>query len=151
MNERVIKRYANRKLYDVQNSRHVSLTELAGLIRDGEQIRVTDKLGREDYTTRILHQIILDESRPDEAGMIGVLHEWIRTGGRFLDDKVDSWKKNAEAWFNDKSHSSGSLSNRKELDQLRSKVEILQMRLENFLQQSEETSSKTSDKSNKER
>lgn len=147
MKERVIKRYANRKLYDVKNSRHISLAELAEVVRAGEQIRVTDKLGREDYTARILHQIIIDESRSDEAGTVGALHEWIRTGGRFLDDKVDAWKKNVEAWLNEKSPSYGSLSTRKELDQLRSKVEKLQARLEHILQQSDESSTQKSEPS----
>lgn len=150
MNARVIKRYANRKLYDVQSSRHISLAELADLIRSGEQILVTDKHGREDYTTRILHQIILEVSHPGEAGTAGALHEWIRTGGRFLDDKVDSWKKNVEAWLSEKSASSGSLSTRKELDELRDKVELLQERLERVLQQSDESLQQTTKQSNKE-
>jgi polyhydroxyalkanoate synthesis regulator protein len=37
---RNIRRYSNRKLYDTEQSHYVTLTDLAKLIRDGEEIRV---------------------------------------------------------------------------------------------------------------
>ncbi|TDJ79752.1 MAG: hypothetical protein E2O39_00420 [Planctomycetota bacterium] len=45
---RIIKRYASRKLYSTEESRYVSLEELADWIRDGEEVRVLDKQSRKN-------------------------------------------------------------------------------------------------------
>ena len=46
----LIKRYANRKLYDQSRSRYVTLEELEELIRQGREIRVVDAVSGEDLT-----------------------------------------------------------------------------------------------------
>ncbi|MEE8523661.1 MAG: polyhydroxyalkanoate synthesis regulator DNA-binding domain-containing protein, partial [Thermoanaerobaculia bacterium] len=48
---RVIKRYESRKLYDTEESRYVSLDELAVWIRAGQQIRVIDNKTSDDVTS----------------------------------------------------------------------------------------------------
>src|SRR6476659_8694860 len=53
----VIKRYSNRKLYDTQESRYVTLEELEELIRAGREISVVDVSTGEDLTS-VLHQLI---------------------------------------------------------------------------------------------
>jgi polyhydroxyalkanoate synthesis repressor PhaR len=88
MEERWIKRYANRKMYDVENSRYVSLGDLAEIIRSGESIRVTDKSGKEDYTAQVLRQVIMEQSKQSDESTVSALHEWIRMGGSFLDQRV---------------------------------------------------------------
>ncbi len=78
---RLIKRYGSRKLYDTEESRYVSLEELAGWIRRGQEIEVIDNRTGEDVTSQTLTQIISEEGRrgvsilPNE-----VLHELIRFG-----------------------------------------------------------------------
>ncbi len=59
----VIKRHPNRKLYDAQESRYVTLGELEGLVRSGTEISVVDVGTREDLTSIVLAQIILEGER----------------------------------------------------------------------------------------
>ena len=47
---RTIKRYPNRKLYDMTDSRYITLNEIADLVRDGVEIRVIDSKTSEDIT-----------------------------------------------------------------------------------------------------
>ena len=61
--ERVIKKYANRRLYDATSSRHVTLEDLRKLIVQGEKIKVVDDKTGEDLTRAILLQIIADQEQ----------------------------------------------------------------------------------------
>ena len=63
----VIKRYSNRKLYDTQESRYVTLEELEELIRAGKEIAVVDVSTGEDLTSVTLAQIILENERAHRA------------------------------------------------------------------------------------
>lgn len=87
---RLIKRYGSRKLYDTEESRYVSLEELAGWIRRGQEIRVVDNRSGEDVTSQTLTQIISEEGRrgvsllPNE-----VLHELIRFGEEAVSSGVE--------------------------------------------------------------
>jgi len=61
--ERLIKKYANRRLYDASQSRHITLDDIRGLIVKGEKIRVVeDKTGR-DITRHILLQVIAEQEQ----------------------------------------------------------------------------------------
>lgn len=60
---RLIKRYESRKLYDTEESRYVSLDEVADWIRTGQEVRVQDNASGADVTAQTLTQIILDEGR----------------------------------------------------------------------------------------
>ncbi len=60
---RLIKRYESRKLYDTEESRYVSLDELAEWIRTGKDVKVIDNATGADVTAQMLTQIILDEGR----------------------------------------------------------------------------------------
>ena len=60
---RVIKRYANRKLYDTQHSCYVTLEQIAQMIRDGEDVRIIDNNSKEDLTSVTLAQIIFEEEK----------------------------------------------------------------------------------------
>jgi polyhydroxyalkanoate synthesis repressor PhaR len=61
--ERVIKKYANRRLYDAAESRHVTLEDLRKLIVQGVKIKVIDDKSGEDLTRSILLQIIADQEQ----------------------------------------------------------------------------------------
>jgi polyhydroxyalkanoate synthesis repressor PhaR len=77
----LIKRYANRKLYDQGRSRYVTLDELAELIRQGREIRVVDAVSGEDLTSQTLAQIILETARGRPAAFpVGFLHQLIQHG-----------------------------------------------------------------------
>jgi polyhydroxyalkanoate synthesis repressor PhaR len=58
--EILIKRYENRKLYDKDAGRYVTLSDLAKLIGKGREIRVLDQKTGEDLTTLVLAQVILE-------------------------------------------------------------------------------------------
>jgi polyhydroxyalkanoate synthesis repressor PhaR len=77
----LIKRYANRKLYDQGRSRYVTLEELEDLIRQGREIRVVDAVSGEDLTSQTLAQIILDTARGRRTGLpVAFLHQLIQHG-----------------------------------------------------------------------
>jgi polyhydroxyalkanoate synthesis repressor PhaR len=60
---RVVKRYANRKLYDTTTSRYVALDDIAAMVRGGEEVEVTDNETGADLTAVTLAQIILEDER----------------------------------------------------------------------------------------
>ncbi len=60
---RLIKRYESRKLYDTEESRYVSLDEIADWVRSDQEVRVIDNATSEDVTAQTLTQVILDEGR----------------------------------------------------------------------------------------
>ena len=59
----LIKRYENRKLYDSSRSTYVTLEEIAGLIREGKEIRVVDAKTNENLTKSTLALIIMEGER----------------------------------------------------------------------------------------
>lgn len=59
----VIKRYSNRKLYDTDSKRYVTLEDLAEFIRQGEDVRVVDHVTGEDLTSVTLLQVIFEEEK----------------------------------------------------------------------------------------
>ena len=62
---RVIRKYANRRLYDTQQSRYVTLEDLRRLILDDEPFRVEDAKSGEDLTRTILLSIIIEQEQAD--------------------------------------------------------------------------------------
>jgi polyhydroxyalkanoate synthesis repressor PhaR len=81
----VIKRYPNRKLYDTETKGYITLEQIAGLIRDGQDIQVIDNVTGEDLTAVVLTQIILEQEKK-QAGFVpsGILAGLVQSGGRTL-------------------------------------------------------------------
>lgn len=65
----IIKKYANRRLYDTESSSYITLDRLAQMIREGREFEVVDAKSGEDITRQVLTQIIVDE----EAGAATML------------------------------------------------------------------------------
>jgi len=61
--ERLIRKYANRRLYDAHDSRHVTLDDLRKLIAAGQRIKVIDDKSGDDITRSILLQIIASQEQ----------------------------------------------------------------------------------------
>jgi polyhydroxyalkanoate synthesis repressor PhaR len=61
--ERLIRKYANRRLYDTGASRHVTLEDLRQLIVAGEKIKVVDDKSGDDLTRSVLLQIIAEQEQ----------------------------------------------------------------------------------------
>jgi polyhydroxyalkanoate synthesis repressor PhaR len=63
MQERLIRKYANRRLYDTAASRHVTLDDLRQVIVSGERIKVVDDKSGDDLTRAVLLQIIAEQEQ----------------------------------------------------------------------------------------
>jgi len=61
--ERLIKKYANRRLYDASQSRHITLDDIRNLIVKGEKIRVVEDKTGHDITRHILLQVIAEQEQ----------------------------------------------------------------------------------------
>lgn len=57
----IIKKYANRRLYDTESSSYITLERLAEMVRQKRQFKVVDAKSGEDLTRGVLAQIIMDE------------------------------------------------------------------------------------------
>jgi polyhydroxyalkanoate synthesis repressor PhaR len=92
--ERVIKRYTNRKLYDTDQSRYVTLDDIARLIRDNEDVRVIDNETQADLTAVTFAQIILEEEkRKTNLVSVPFLRKLIHSGEAAVQDFSDSAKR----------------------------------------------------------
>lgn len=78
----IIKRYPNRKLYDTDAKQYVTLDGISDLIRDGQEVQVTDHASGEDLTAVILTQIIFEQEKK-QAGFLprSVLRGLVQAGG----------------------------------------------------------------------
>lgn len=87
---RLIKRYESRKLYDTEESRYVSLDELAVLVRAGQELRVVDSASGEDVTGQVLAQVIYEGEKQGRRLLSPeVLHDVIRRGEAALLARVE--------------------------------------------------------------
>jgi polyhydroxyalkanoate synthesis repressor PhaR len=89
---RLVKRYGggSRKLYDTEESRYVSLDEVAGWVREGQEVRVLDSGSGEDVTRQVLAQIILEGEKQGKSLLSADLfHDVIRRGEAALQARVE--------------------------------------------------------------
>jgi polyhydroxyalkanoate synthesis repressor PhaR len=88
----VLKKYANRRLYDTERSLYVTLQEVAEAIREGRQVAVHDAQTKEDVTAFILTQIILEEAKNKNTLLpVPVLHLIIRFGNNLLGEFFENY------------------------------------------------------------
>jgi polyhydroxyalkanoate synthesis repressor PhaR len=62
-NERIIKKYANRRLYDSTGSRHVALDDIRKMIVSGDKVKVIDDKSGQDLTRNVLLQVISEQEQ----------------------------------------------------------------------------------------
>lgn len=95
---RILKKYPNRRLYDTELSRYVTLADVRELVMEGQDLRVIDTVSNEDITRSILLQIMLDEeSSGDPLFSTKMLCQLIRFYGgtvqgvltRYLEESLD--------------------------------------------------------------
>lgn len=96
----VIKKYANRRLYHTGTSSYVTLEDLAGLVRAGEEFVVVDAKSGEDITRSVLAQIIFEEENKTGQNLLPIafLRQLIKFYGdsmqvlvpRYLEMSIDS-------------------------------------------------------------
>ncbi len=87
---RLIKRYESRKLYDTEESRYVSLDEIANWIRQGQEVKVVDNATNNDVTSQTLTQVILEEGRKGTSSLPSeLLHDLVRFGERAVNSGME--------------------------------------------------------------
>jgi polyhydroxyalkanoate synthesis repressor PhaR len=102
MTERVIRKYANRRLYDPSESRHLTLDEVRERVVAGDKIRVEDAKTGEDITRSVLLQIIVER---EEAGRpllsAELLEQLIRFYGCAMQDFLATYLERSVGAFVD--------------------------------------------------
>ncbi|HEY1878233.1 MAG TPA: polyhydroxyalkanoate synthesis repressor PhaR [Rhizomicrobium sp.] len=102
----VIKKYANRRLYNTQTSSYVTLDHLAAMVKEGTEFEVQDARTGEDITRSVLTQIIFEEEAKGQSLLpIKFLRQLIRFYGDslqtfvpgYLDMSMESFTKNQGA------------------------------------------------------
>lgn len=87
-----IKKYPNRRFYDVSRSRHVTLSDLHDLVRDGNEIHVTDSATGTDITNVVLAQIILEHDPPKlDLFPSSLLHQAIQANEQMMRKFIDQY------------------------------------------------------------
>lgn len=101
----VIKKYANRRLYNTAKSSYVTLDDLSKMVRDGEDFAVFDAKSGDDITRSVLTQIIVEEEAKEQNMLpTNFLRELIRLYGDplqgvvpgYLDAAMEAFTKNQE-------------------------------------------------------
>lgn len=76
-----IRKYPNRRLYDVDASRYVNLTEVADRVRNGDDLAVEDAATGRDLTHEVLMQIALETLQGADLLPVSLLRRVIRAAG----------------------------------------------------------------------
>src|SRR5260370_12212239 len=84
----LIKKYANRKLYDTQTSRYITLEGIAELVRDGHEIHAVDRDTGQDLTQVTLSQLVLSAEKRGPARLVDAGADAIHDRGQALLDYV---------------------------------------------------------------
>ena len=77
---RTIKKYPNRRLYDTEESRYITLDELAAVVRKGVDVSVRDVASGADLTATTLTQIILESRGGAKVLPVPLLTQMVRMG-----------------------------------------------------------------------
>jgi len=101
----IIKKYANRRLYNTETSSYITLDHLAAMTREGRDFKVVDAKTDEDITHNVLTQIIMEEeARGTSMLPVNFLRQLISLYGDsmqamvpgYLDASMDSFRRNQE-------------------------------------------------------
>ncbi|MDB5686130.1 MAG: phaR [Rhizorhabdus sp.] len=101
----IIKKYANRRLYNTETSSYITLEHLAAMTREGRDFKVVDAKTEEDITHNIHTQIIMEEeSRGQTMLPVNFLRQLISMYGDsmqamvpgYLEASMDSFRRNQE-------------------------------------------------------
>jgi polyhydroxyalkanoate synthesis repressor PhaR len=88
----IIKKYANRRLYNTETSSYITLDNLAAMTREGREFKVVDAKSDVDITHTVLTQIIMEEeSRGETMLPAGFLRQLISMYGDSMQAMVPSY------------------------------------------------------------
>jgi polyhydroxyalkanoate synthesis repressor PhaR len=101
----IIKKYANRRLYNTETSSYITLDHLAAMIREGRDFKVVDAKTDADITHNVLTQIIMEEEARGQTMLpVNFLRQLIAMYGDsmqamvpgYLDASMESFRRNQE-------------------------------------------------------
>jgi polyhydroxyalkanoate synthesis repressor PhaR len=101
----IIKKYANRRLYNTDSSSYITLDHLAAMTREGREFKVVDAKSGEDITRSVLTQIIMDEETRGQTMLpTSFLRQLISMYGdsmqsmvpHYLEASMDAFRRNQE-------------------------------------------------------
>ena len=101
----VIKKYANRRLYNTETSSYITLDLLSQMTREGREFVVVDAKTSEDITHNVLTQIIMEEEQRGKNMLpVNVLRQLIAMYGdsmqsmvpQYLEASMDAFRKNQQ-------------------------------------------------------
>jgi polyhydroxyalkanoate synthesis repressor PhaR len=99
-NPRVIKKYPNRRLYDTEESRYITLADVRELVLEKVEFEVIDKKTGEDITRAILLQVISEQEQQGAAVMSeDFLSQIIRAYGSVMPDFVAKYLEQSMKLF----------------------------------------------------
>jgi polyhydroxyalkanoate synthesis repressor PhaR len=101
----IIKKYANRRLYNTESSSYITLDHLAAMTREGRDFKVVDAKTDEDITHNVLTQIIMEEEARGQTMLpVNFLRQLIAMYGdsmqafvpSYLEASMESFRRNQE-------------------------------------------------------
>ena len=101
----IIKKYANRRLYNTETSSYITLEHLAAMTREGRDFKVIDAKSEDDITHNVLTQIIMEEEQRGQTMLpVSFLRQLIALYGDsmqamvpgYLEASMDSFRRNQE-------------------------------------------------------
>ncbi len=122
----VIKRYQNRKLYDVEQSRYVTTDDIGTMIREGQTVQVLDYDTDNDITNTVLANV-LRQTGLSEA----LLHQMIRYGSKSVELGLDQARRGITELQED--------VRQQDMDELEEKIERLERLISELVGQHDET------------
>jgi polyhydroxyalkanoate synthesis repressor PhaR len=122
----VIKRYQNRKLYDVERSRYVTTGEIGIMIRDGQTIQVLDYDTENDITNTVLANVLKQTGLSET-----LLHQMIRYGSKSIEVGLDQARRGISELQED--------VRQQDMDELEEKIERLERLISELVGQHDET------------
>ena len=137
----IIKRYANRRLYDTHSSRYVNLEIIAEMVKAGHRLQVIDIKTNNDITKTILTQIILEKEKNEKDGLpLDLLFGLVKRGGSLskgvMEDIFSLGPKTVEKTFDTVKSTLGSKPEKKspastddEISELKKRLTEVEARL----------------------
>jgi polyhydroxyalkanoate synthesis repressor PhaR len=132
----IIKKYANRRLYNTGSSTYVTLDDLAVMVKAGDEFVVQDAKSGEDITRSVLAQIIFDQEAKEGQNLLPItfLRQLIQFYGdsmqamvpSYLEHSMSSFAKEQEKFREQMSQAFGGMGIPSMEEQVRRNMEMFQ-------------------------
>jgi len=134
----IIKKYANRRLYNTETSSYITLDHLAAMTREGRDFKVVDAKTEEDITHNVLTQIIMEEEQRGQTMLpVNFLRQLIALYGDsmqamvpgYLEASMESFRRNQQQF---KSAVEGAFANSPFAEMAKRNMEIFEAATQAF-------------------